>query len=93
MYNFSPNNGVLKNVKSEATVPSAGPVSNVKDTKTMVSSAGPISDVKKTEAPVPSAGPMNIVKKRGNYDSFTCACQVYKNSEGIYWHVKQECKD
>jgi hypothetical protein len=59
----------------------------------MVSSAGRVSDVKKTEAPVPSAGPANIVKKRGNYGSFTCACQVYKKHRGIYWHVKQECKE
>jgi hypothetical protein len=40
MYNFSPNNGVLKNVNSEATVPSAGLVSNVKETEAMVFSAG-----------------------------------------------------
>jgi len=57
----SPSNGVLKNVKSEAKVPSAGPVSNVKETPAMVLSAGPVNNVKKTEAPV--AGPVNNVKK------------------------------
>ena len=59
----SPNNGVLKNVKSEATVPSAGPVSSVKETKATVISAGPVNNVKKTEAPVSSAGHVNNVKK------------------------------
>ncbi|KAM0901629.1 hypothetical protein ACQ4PT_019859 [Festuca glaucescens] len=59
----SPNNGVLKNVKSEATVPSAGPVSHVKETEAVVPSTGPVSNVKKTEASVPSAGPVKNVKK------------------------------
>uniref|UniRef100_A0ACD5YBM4 Uncharacterized protein n=1 Tax=Avena sativa TaxID=4498 RepID=A0ACD5YBM4_AVESA len=59
----SPNNGVLKNVESEAKVPSAGPVSNVKETEAMVPSAGPVNNVKKTEAPVPSASPVKNVKK------------------------------
>uniref|UniRef100_A0A453AT17 Peptidase C19 ubiquitin carboxyl-terminal hydrolase domain-containing protein n=1 Tax=Aegilops tauschii subsp. strangulata TaxID=200361 RepID=A0A453AT17_AEGTS len=59
----SPNNGILKNVKSEASVPSSGPVSNLKETKATVALAGPVNNVKKTEAPVPSARPVNDVKK------------------------------
>ncbi|CAM0907220.1 unnamed protein product [Alopecurus aequalis] len=63
LFNGCASNGVLKNVKSEATVPSAGPVSNVKETEAVVLSAGPVNNVKKTEAPVSSAGPVNNVKK------------------------------
>jgi hypothetical protein len=37
-------------LKSEATVPSARPVTCVKETKAMVLSAGPAYNVKKTEA-------------------------------------------
>ncbi|VAH42756.1 unnamed protein product [Triticum turgidum subsp. durum] len=59
----SPNNGILKNVKSEASVPSAGPVGNLKETKATVALAGPLSNLKKTEAPVPSARPVNDAKK------------------------------
>ncbi|KAM3383591.1 hypothetical protein ACQJBY_008344 [Aegilops geniculata] len=59
----SPNNGILKNVKSEASVPSSGPVSNLKETKATVALAGPVNNVKKTEAPVPSARLVNDVKK------------------------------
>ncbi|KAF6999619.1 hypothetical protein CFC21_015622 [Triticum aestivum] len=59
----SPNNGILKNVKSEASVPSAGPVSNLKENKATVALAGPVNNVKKTEAQVPSARPVNDVKK------------------------------
>jgi ubiquitin carboxyl-terminal hydrolase 10 len=61
----SPNNGALiKNVKSEATVPSAGPVSNAKEAEAVVPSAGrPASNVKKAEASAPSAGPVKYVKK------------------------------
>jgi ubiquitin carboxyl-terminal hydrolase 10 len=59
----SPNNGGLKNVKSEATVPSARTVSNVKETEAVVPSAGPVSNGKKTDASVPSAGPVKNVKK------------------------------
>ncbi|XP_044964502.1 ubiquitin carboxyl-terminal hydrolase 24 [Hordeum vulgare subsp. vulgare] len=59
----SPTNGILKNVKSEASVPSAGLASNLKETKATVPSAGPVSNVKKNETPVPSAHPVNDVKK------------------------------
>ncbi|KAK1678197.1 hypothetical protein QYE76_039045 [Lolium multiflorum] len=61
----SPSNGALvKNVKSEATVPSAGPVSNAKEAEAVVHSAGrPVSNVKKAEASALSAGPVKNLKK------------------------------